>query len=93
LRKKTQTEMLACSLLGASEVNSGELAQASWKCLRCDCRCLGDDLLVAPSPDEAVVVREFEEPTTTHVYDLNDQELDPTRLRCPNCGSAELQII
>jgi Zn finger protein HypA/HybF involved in hydrogenase expression len=53
---------------------------------------LGDDLLVAASPDEPVLVGEFEETATRHVYDLGQQDLDENRLRCPKCGSAELRI-
>ena len=73
-------------------MNFEALAQARWICLACDCRRLGDDLLVAASPPETVVVGEFEETEARHVYDFCDQELDENRLRCPNCGSAQLRI-
>jgi len=73
-------------------VNFEALTQARWRCLRCDCQRLGDDLLIAGSPLETVVVGEFEDTSTRHVYDLTVQELDENRLRCPNCGSAELKI-
>jgi hypothetical protein len=53
---------------------------------------LGDDLLVAASALGTVVVGEFEDTGTRHVYDFSDQELDENLLRCPNCGSAELRI-
>jgi Zn finger protein HypA/HybF involved in hydrogenase expression len=79
-------------LFGAFEVNFEELAEARWICLACDCQRLGDDFLIASSPQETVAVGGFEETTTKHVYDLAEQELDEPRLRCPNCGSATLRI-
>ena len=73
-------------------MNFEALAQARWISLTCDCRQLGDDLMVVASPQERVVVGELAKTGTTHVYDLTDQELDENRLRCPKCGSAELRI-
>jgi ribosomal protein S27AE len=74
-------------------MNFEAIAQARWICLKCDCQRLGDDLLVAVSPSEIVVVGAYEETEAKHVYDFTDQELDENRLRCPNCGSAELRVL
>jgi hypothetical protein len=73
-------------------VNLEALAQARWICLKCARQRLGDDLLVAASALETVVVGELEETGARHVYDFSDQELDENLLRCPNCGSPELRI-
>jgi hypothetical protein len=54
---------------------------------------LGDDLLVATSEQETAVIGESGETATRHVYDLTDREIDPKRLRCPNCGSADLKVL
>jgi hypothetical protein len=69
------------------------LAGAHWTCVTCDSRGLGDDLLVATSEQETVAIGESGETDSRHAYELTDREINPKRLRCPNCGSADLNVL